>query len=154
MNRYKDVFVTTTDTVMGIGVPIDKNDGSLIFELKKRPKAKSLIIAIGSIDQAREFKEWNENAEEYASKYWPGNTTLVLSDNIALRIPNNDKLRDLLIKKGPCYLTSANISGQEPAKTIEEAKNIFREVKEFNDFGPMSGEPSTIIDVNTDKVLR
>jgi len=57
MNKYKDVFITTTDTVMGIGVPIDKNDGSLIFELKQRPKDKNLIIAIGSIEQARSFKE-------------------------------------------------------------------------------------------------
>ena len=154
MNKYKDVFVTTTDTVMGIGMPINKSDGQEIFELKKRPKAKSLIIVVGSLKQAREFSDWNNNAEKFAKKYWPGAVTLVLSKKVALRMPNNDKLIKLLLEKGPCYLTSANISGQEPVRNIVEAKKIFKEVNNFYDFGPMNGKPSTIIDVNTNKTLR
>lgn len=154
MNKYKDVFIATTDTVMGIGIPINKNDGSLIFELKKRPKAKSLIIAIGSLKQARKFKGWSKEAEEYAQRYWPGATTLVLSEKLALRIPDNDNLINLLLDKGPCYLTSANISGKKPVASIKEAKKIFKDVNNFYDFGPMSGKSSTIIDVKNGKVLR
>ena len=154
MNKYKDVFITTTDTVMGIGVPISKSDGSEIFELKKRSKTKNLIIAIGSLTQARKFKDWNSKAEKYAKKYWPGNVTLIVSPNLALRIPNNNKLINFLLEKGPCYLTSANISGQPPIENMKDAKKLFKEVKHFYDFGQMSGKPSTIIDINKNKVLR
>lgn len=153
MNKFSELFVTTTDTVTGLGAPVSQENMAKIFELKRRPETKPLIIMVGSMDQARNFKEWDDKAEEYAKKYWPGQVTLVLTDKLSLRMPGNNSLRELLLKKGPCYMTSANISG-EPVLSLEEAKKTFSELTEFHDFGPGSGKPSKIIKVSTGEILR
>ena len=150
---YKDIFLTTTDTVPGIGAPYTPEGESALYELKKRPQHKKIIIMVGTLEQARSFKEWNEAAEELAKQFWPGATTLALTNNLAIRLPDVVGLREVLKVKGPVYMTSANISGS-PQLSLEEAKKAFPEIKEVYDFGVGSGKPSTIIRVEDGKVLR
>lgn len=132
---------------------MNKEGLDALYFLKKRPREKKIIIMVGSIEQARMLKDWSEEAEELASKYWPGKTTLVLSDEQAVRIPGNKELSNLLIKKGPVYMSSANISGERQL-TLEEAKETFKEIKEYYDFGNGDGKPSTIIKVSNKEILR
>ena len=68
-------------------------------------------------------------------------------------MPDSKGLRDLLEKKGPVYMTSANISGEEQL-SFEEAKEKFPDIKECYDFGVSSGLPSKIIRVKDREVLR
>ena len=131
MISLDNIFITTTDTVIGIGGPISNVVYEGIFSYKKRSKGKHLIIMVGSIEQARKFEGWNDKAEELAKKYWPGAVTLAVNENLALRIPNKDGLRELLNEVGPVYMTSANISGQPPVKSIEEAKRSISSSEEF-----------------------
>lgn len=153
MLKFDELFLATTDTIVGLGGPINENNKEAIYFLKRRAKSKSLIIMVGTLEQARSFKEWNEKAEIYAQKFWPGATTLVLSNELALRMPDKKELCELIEKTGPVYMTSANISGEKPL-SLEEAKNTFNQVKRTYDFGPGSGQASKIIRVEDGEVLR
>ncbi len=151
--NFKKIFLTTTDTITGIGAPMTKEGLETLYYLKNRPREKKIIIMVGSIEQARELRDWSKEAEAFARKYWPGKTTLVLSKEQAVRLPGNKMLANLIIEKGPTYMTSANISGGKPL-SLEEARKTFGEISEYHDFGCGSGEASTIIRVKDGKVLR
>lgn len=153
MNTYNELFISTTDTVVGIGAKATKENLEAIYKIKNRPKSKGVILMVGNLDQARKLEGWNDNAEELAKKYWPGRTTLVLNKDVAVRMPNQQGLLDLINNIGTIYMTSANISG-EPQLTYDEAVEKFKEIKQHYNFGEGSGQPSTIIDVNTKEVLR
>ncbi|MBX4209843.1 MAG: Sua5/YciO/YrdC/YwlC family protein [Mollicutes bacterium PWAP] len=156
MNKYKNIFIATTDTILGIGAPIKDSNKELIYELKKRPKAKNLIIMISSLEMGlKNFENiFTDKAIKYAKKYWPGNTTLVFNDDIAIRIPNNNKLIKMIDEIGPIFMTSANISG-EKNYSLKKAKKVFKDkITNFYDFGKMSGKSSKIIDIRTGKFLR
>ncbi|OAB48862.1 Sua5/YciO/YrdC/YwlC family protein [Mycoplasmopsis gallinarum] len=149
-----DIFICSTDTVTGIGGPINQNTLDKIYELKQRPKNKKIMIVVGSIEQARNFKEWNYEADRFAQKYWPGAYSIVIN-NQGFRMPNNKMLCDFLLKNGPMYLTSANISGQNPIK-LSEASKVFPEVKNIYDFGEstQSNEASKIYNLDIKEWIR
>ena len=147
-----EVFIVTTDTLIGLAGKVNPIVFQKIFELKKRSLNKKLVIAIGSIDQLERMENLQDFHYDYINKYWPGSTTLIINDT-AYRIPNQNGLLDLLIDQGPFYLTSANLSNCSTIKTIEEARNTFPNLRVF-DFGLGSNQPSIIIDTSTGKRLR
>ena len=153
MTIYKEVFIATTDTVVGLGAPVSEENFHAIYKLKKRDYSKPLIIMVASIEQARQFKEWNQESEKLAKTVWPGAVTLVISDKLAMRMPNSQGLLHLIDKIGPIYMTSANPSGGKTL-SFEEAVKYFKQVKKHYNFGQGSGQPSTIIRVKDGKVLR
>ncbi|MBN0919105.1 L-threonylcarbamoyladenylate synthase [[Mycoplasma] gypis] len=152
-SKYDDVFVCTTDTVLGLGTSIKSNSLHLLYELKKRDISKKIIILVSSLQQAQEITNWDDKAIEYAKKYWPGAVSLIVNGQ-GFRMPNQQGLLQFLEKEGPCFVTSCNISDHETAKSIKEAKEIFPQIKRFYDFGPMSQKASKIIDVNSGKIIR
>ncbi|AZZ65667.1 Sua5/YciO/YrdC/YwlC family protein [Metamycoplasma phocicerebrale] len=152
-NRYNKLFISTTDTVLGIGGPVDSETEDLIYEIKGRDRNKKLIILVSSIEQARNFPEWNSEAEKYARKYWPGATTLIVNDQ-GFRMPNQPELLNYLKKFGPVYMSSCNLSNAPVCKTIENAKAIFPEIRNVYNFGSMSQVPSQIIRIEDGKILR
>ncbi|MCK5946029.1 MAG: Sua5/YciO/YrdC/YwlC family protein [Mycoplasmataceae bacterium] len=152
-SKYAELFLTTTDTVTGIGAPVSQEGIEALLDLKDREPDKGFIIMVGSIEQAKKLKGWNDKAAKMAEEFWPGQTTLALSDKVAVRMPDNLALRDLIIAKGPVYMTSANVSDEKPLG-LWEAKEVFYEVKKFYDFGKGTGKPSAIIRVSDGEVLR
>ncbi len=153
MDKYNELFIATTDTVVGIGAPVSETNRKLLQKIKQRKRSKRLVIMIDSLEQARSFKEWNSNADLLAAKYWPGPVTLVLSSKLALRIPSNTHLLELIRKIGPIYMTSANISGRKPLN-FEEAIKKFPKIKKHYNFGVGRGVSSTILRVSDNKILR
>ncbi len=151
--KYNDLIISTTDTVLGIGGKVNEKIKELIYEIKGRDKNKKLIILVSSIKQARMFPEWNIQAEQYAKKYWPGATTLVVN-NQGFRMPNQKKLLEYLEQNGPIYMSSCNLSNAPVCKTIEDAKLIFPEIKNIYNFGKMTQQPSQIIRVEDGEILR
>ncbi|TPE57578.1 Sua5/YciO/YrdC/YwlC family protein [[Mycoplasma] falconis] len=152
-NKYNKLFISTTDTVLGIGGPVNDEVKDLIYEIKGRDRAKKLIILVGSIKQAKEFSQWNSQAEHYAKEFWPGATTLVVNDQ-GFRMPNQPKLIDYLLKNGPVYMSSCNLSNGPICRTLDNAKALFPEVVNVYNFGEMSQQPSQIIKVETGEILR
>lgn len=151
--KYSDLIISTTDTVLGIGGKVNEKNKELIYEIKGRDKTKKLIILVSSIKQARMFPEWNIQAEQYAKKYWPGATTLIVN-NQGFRMPNQKKLLEYLEQNGPIYMSSCNLSNAPVCKTIEDAKLIFPEIKNIYNFGKMTQQPSQIIRVEDGEILR
>lgn len=151
--KYSELIISTTDTVLGIGGKVNEKIKKLIYEIKGRDENKKLIILVSSIKQARMFPEWNIQAEQYAKKYWPGATTLVVN-NQGFRMPNQKKLLEYLDQNGPIYMSSCNLSNAPVCKTIEDAKLIFPEIKNIYNFGKMSQQPSQIIRVEDGEILR
>ncbi len=49
--NFEDIFICTTDTVTGIGGPVNENTLKCIYYLKNRPISKKIIILVGSIEQ-------------------------------------------------------------------------------------------------------
>lgn len=153
INKYQKLIISTTDTVLGIGGPVSKEVEDLIYEIKGRDRNKKLIILVSSIKQARQFREWNSQADEFAKKYWPGATTIVVN-NQGFRMPNQKKLLEYIEVNGPIYMTSCNLSNAPVCKTIENAKQLFPEVTNVYNFGPMTQKPSQIIRVEDGEILR
>ncbi|WP_406614436.1 Sua5/YciO/YrdC/YwlC family protein [Mycoplasma corogypsi] len=151
-NKYKDIIICTTDTVCGIGGPINEQTLELIYELKNRPKNKKIMILVGSLKQAQSFKQWNEEADKLAKKVWPGANSIVVNDQ-GFRMPNQAKLLEYLVNNGPIYMTSANKSGCEPIN-ISQAKEVFPEVSKIYDFGKVSGVASTIYNLDTREIIK
>ena len=58
-----------------------------------------------------------------------------------------------MIKKGPLYVTSANVSGGKEL-SFEEAKEFFNNIKKYYNFGEGTGKASKIIRVKDGEVLR
>lgn len=153
MDKYNELFIATTDTVVGIGAPVSETNRKLLQKIKQRKRSKRLVIMVDSLQQARSFKEWNHQADLLAAKYWPGPVTLVLSAKLALRIPANSHLLDLIRKIGPIYMTSANLSGRKPLE-FDEAIKKFTKIKKHYNFGYGRGVSSMIIRVIDGKILR
>ena len=151
--KYNELIISTTDTVLGICGKVNEKIKKLIYEIKGRDENKKLIILVSSIKQARKFPEWNIQAEQYAKKYWPGATTLVVN-NQGFRMPNQKKLLEYLEKNGPIYMSSCNLSNAPVCKTIEDAKLIFPKIKNIYNFGKMTQQPSQIIRVEDGEILR
>ncbi|NQZ29488.1 MAG: Sua5/YciO/YrdC/YwlC family protein [Mycoplasmatales bacterium] len=152
MKKYEELFIATTDTVVGIGAPISETNRKKIMQLKERPENKKLLIMVGSIAEARTFAGWNSNAEAIAQKYWPGQVTIVL-DEIGLRIPDNKGLINLMDEIGPIYMTSANKSGCTTLK-LKEAIKTFPEIHKHYDFGHGTNISSTIIRASDMSIIR
>ena len=79
-----------------------------------------------------------EDSFQLAKIYWPGALTMVLptignlsehlngnSNAVGFRVPALRIARDLLMQTGPLATTSANISGEVPAKDAMEASIKF-----------------------------
>jgi L-threonylcarbamoyladenylate synthase len=75
------------------------------------------------------------------------------SRGLAIRMPANQELRDLIAKVGPIISTSANLEGEKPANSAKEAQEIFGEQLDFYvDIGKLEGEPSTLVAINNEKL--
>ena len=100
-------------------------------------------------------------ARDLIQAFWPGPLTLVLqaqsslmwdlgetNGTVALRMPQDDIALGLLAEVGPMAVTSANVFGQPPAKTIlEAATQLGPAVSVYLDGGPSTGGlASTILD--------
>ncbi len=153
MLKKDEIFITTTDTIIGIGSKINKTNLNNIYKLKKRPLDKKIITLIGSIEQLMKIEIIDETAKKYIDEFWPGPTTLIINNN-SYRMPNKKGLLELIVREGPFFLTSANISGKKNCETIEEAKKIFPSINKIYNFGYGSNIASSIIDVASGRKLR
>lgn len=138
--RAGDPAVFPTDTVYGLGVAVDAAvSPEALFRLKHRSDDKPIAWLIGSVDDLTTYgKNVPVWAKDLAQSFWPGALTLVVEASdavpkayqsaegtIALRMPDHDTARALILKVGPLATTSANRSG-EPAPThLEDVPEEF-----------------------------
>lgn len=164
------IIVIPTDTVYGVVARAqDESAVTRLYELKKRENKPGTVIA-ASLKQLEElgFKHRYVKAVE---QFWPGAVSVIipLSDPalaylhqgkmaLAVRIPDDKKLQELLQKTGPLMTSSANEPGEPTATTVKQAKAYFEaKVDLYVDGGDLTNhQPSTIIRIIDDaiEVLR
>lgn len=167
------LLVYPTEAVMGIGCDPDSESAVMaLLEIKQRPIEKGVILVAATYSQLLPYV--NDNAikpdmrtEIFSS--WPGPNTWLLPksatapawltgqhDKIAVRVTNHPTVKAMCEQLGkPVVSTSANLTGQAPALTIEEARTIFADSVTYVDgeVGQYS-KPSTIRDGDSGEVIR
>ena len=158
-----ELIVIPTDTVYGIGAdPFSPAAVSRLLAAKGRHGsspppvlAATTEAALAMADRGRMTEQSWEAALRLAYAFWPGPLTLVLPtlgwrmDTVAVRVPGHELARRVLRQTGPLAVTSANVTGQEPALTVEQAQACFgNRVAHYVDGGPATiGVASTIADL-------
>ena len=168
-----DLLVYPTEAVMGIGCDPDNEAAVLaLLALKQRPIEKGVILIAANYSQLLPYI--NDEAilqhrrTEIVSS-WPGPNTWLLPksastpqwltgkhEKIAVRVSNHPVVKALCEKlEKPLVSTSANLTGQQPAITQQDAINIFGDSVFYID-GEVGGraKPSTIRDGDTGEIIR
>lgn len=156
------VIVFPTDTVYGIGCnPYNKNSVDKIYSIKKRPREKPFPILAYSMDSVNEIAKIDEDSKKLAEKFWPGPLTLILklkdeklkrilevTEKIAVRVPDNQCLLDILKNSKFLIGTSANYSGENSFTKSKECSEKMKDYDIFVDGGDIQsmGE-STIAEI-------
>lgn len=133
---------------------------------KKQNSDIALPIAAGSIDTIRGVANLSTIANDLASALWPGPLTLLtiaqdsLSWNIgqagsalAVRVPHHEVAQQVLSGIGPAVMTGAQLTGEAPVQTVEQAQAVLTDLVDvFLDGGALSPRISTVIDATTDHI--
>ncbi len=131
-----ELIVMPTDTVYGLACDAFNPDAvRRLLDAKGRgPDAPPpvLIPGIPTLDALAENVP--EEVRTLVTAFWPGALTIIvparesltwdLGDThgtVALRMPNNDFALELLSETGPLAVSSANLTGQQAATTVEQA---------------------------------
>jgi L-threonylcarbamoyladenylate synthase len=152
-----------TDTVYGIGVdPFREEALARLFAVKGRPESKAIPILAADMDGVRRVAELSPDVEARATLHWPGAVTLVLprsetappwvgdpeKNTVAVRIPGHDAALELLDRTGPLAVTSANLSGEPPVTSAEDAEGLLGErVAVYLPGVSLGGVSSTVVDL-------
>ena len=165
------LVVMPTDTVYGVAALPRADAIARLYHAKGRPEHKAIPVLVGDTAQlAAVAAEVPDCARRLAACFWPGALTLVvpkhaaLPDNLSplptvgVRMPAHPLALALLRLTGPLAVTSANRSGQPPARTAAEAAaQLGNAVAVILDAGPApGGQPSTVVDctVASPRILR
>lgn len=155
--------VLPTDTVYGIAVDAFSAEGvQRLLEAKGRGRdmPPPVLISDAAVLPALAATV-PPKAAELVEAFWPGALTIILNaqpslrmdlgdtaGTIAVRVPADGRTRAVLKKTGPLAVSSANRSGQPPARTVDEAiEQLGESVSVYLDGGPSGGGvASTIVD--------
>jgi L-threonylcarbamoyladenylate synthase len=160
------IGVIPTDTVYGVVArAADERAVARLYALKSRERKPGTLIAAG-IDQL-EALGLKHRYLKAVEQYWPGAVSVIIPASdpklaylhqgklaLAVRIPDDKVLQQLLKVTGPLLTSSANSPGEPTAVTPQEAKDYFGDKVDFYvDGGDLSDrEPSTIIRIVDDAV--
>ncbi|MDC8829134.1 Sua5/YciO/YrdC/YwlC family protein [Alteromonas gilva] len=167
------LLVYPTEAVMGIGCDPNNEDAVMaLLDLKQRPVEKGLILLAANYSQLLPYV--NDNAIPQDKRFsifscWPGPVTWLLPKSatapgwitgeheaIAVRVTAHQGARALCEKLGrPIVSTSANLTGQAPAVTQQQARAYFGDRVHYID-GEVGGaqQPSTIRDALSGAIIR
>jgi tRNA threonylcarbamoyl adenosine modification protein (Sua5/YciO/YrdC/YwlC family) len=166
--RRGELVVLPTDTVYGLGTDAFSPEAVAgLIAAKGRGRDMPVPVLVGSPRTLDGIATGlTPVARDLVEAFWPGGLTLVaraqptlrwdLGDTggtVAVRMPLHLVAIELLQATGPMAVSSANVTGQPPATTADEAvEQLGEAVSVYLDAGP-AGEPvpSTIVDVTGDE---
>ncbi len=159
------VAVFPTDTVYGICCdPESERAARRLYALKGRPASRPAAVMCFSLEPALELLPEMKHDERVAlAALLPGPVTLLLANparrfapacrvdpaTLGLRVPQlPEPLQALTSLSLPVMQSSANISGQPDARTLEQVPQSMRDGADLVlDGGVLPGRPSTVIDL-------
>src|SRR6185295_12556476 len=160
------VIAFRTDTFYGLGVdPLNPAAIRKIRELKGREEAKPILLLIADESDVNRFIQQSEFFKLVARKHWPAPLTLIGvarpevpieltagTKSLGVRLPDDGAVRAFVRACGGALTaTSANVSGQPPARTAKEVENSFAAGLDLIiDGGEVTAtEASTVLDVSS-----
>lgn len=162
--RSGRLVVLPTDTVYGIGADaFDAEAVHALLRAKNRGPDMPVGVLVGSWSTVDGLVlGLSQQARTLIEAFWPGDLSIVVPHapslqwnlgstrgTVMLRMPLHPVALELLREVGPMAVSSANVSGQPPASTAQEALDQLGDsVTVYLDGGP-SGDPvpSTIVDL-------
>ena len=162
--RTGELVVYPTETFYGIGADAFSASAlARLFRVKEREPGRP--VGLIAADAAMAFSVAREvpiDARRLADAFWPGPLTIVVParediaselagpDGIGVRVSPNPVARALSAGLGrPITATSANLSGEAPASTLDEARaGLGEKVKVYLEGVKLTASaPSTVIAV-------
>ncbi len=158
------LVVVPTDTVYGLAArPTNLDAVRRVYQIKNRPEGMHLPVMAGTVDQVRALGvAFGSAAETLSARWWPGPLTLAFGfdplalrpewlsrrEEVAVRIPDHDFLRSLLVESGVLLVTSANAHGAPTPRTAKDvAEGLGQTVDFVVDGGTLTEIPSTLVNV-------
>lgn len=165
------VISVPTDTVFGIcGSIKSKKAQEKLKSIKERPASKPFPIMCADIEQIKSVAMVDNKSEKIIKEFMPGPITIVLRKNekipqyinngketIAIRMATSNELKELIKSLGcPIFMTSANKSGEEVCKTLEDIEKNCPDLDGMLEGEVSFGQASTIVDCTSNeiKILR
>lgn len=165
------IIAYPTEAVFGLGCnPFDEQAVQNLLHVKHRPMEKGVILAASSIEQIEDLVRISgEPWEQKVKDSWPGPVTWVLPvklampewvtggrETLAVRVSAHPVVQGLCQAfAGAIVSTSANPSGEEPARSYQEVKDYFGE-RFFCIDAPLGelAQPTQIWDAQSGERLR
>ncbi|MEO8503384.1 MAG: L-threonylcarbamoyladenylate synthase [Acidobacteriota bacterium] len=165
------VLAIPTESSYGLGVdPRNRNAVETVYRIKHREPRRPLLVVVADAAQLGDLGVDVETpAVRKLLEVWPAPLTAVLrvrealpagagEATLAVRIPDDARLRALLTAVGPLTATSANLAGEPPLLAPLDLASLLRGYEStIVDAGSLSGgPPSTLVDLTGDapRVLR
>jgi tRNA threonylcarbamoyl adenosine modification protein (Sua5/YciO/YrdC/YwlC family) len=162
--RRGELVVLPTDTVYGVAAEaFDPVAVDGLLKAKGRGRDMPPPVLVGTVRAAMALvTDFPEAGKDLIEEFWPGGLTLVCRSSptlvwdigdtkgtVAVRMPLHQLTLELLKRTGPLAVSSANLSGQGPATTADEAvAQLGDAVAVYLDGGPGPGDvPSSIVDL-------
>jgi L-threonylcarbamoyladenylate synthase len=158
------VVVLPTDTLYGIGADaFNPAAVASVLAAKGRGRDLPVPVLVGSWSTVDGLlSRVPADLRALVEAFWPGGLTVVVEHapslawdlgdargTVAIRMPLHPIALDLLAVTGPMAVSSANVSGQPPALTAQQAyEQLGESVSVYLDGGEVPvGQPSTIVDL-------
>lgn len=170
------VIAVPTDTLYGLACSaVNVSAIDKLYCIKQRNEDKPVAICVGEVNDVQRWAHVNHLPDGILAALLPGPVTLVLKcankldksvssyGKVGIRIPNYDFIRVVANKlKCPLALTSANISSQPSAISVDEFQVLWDKVAAVFDGGCLgidssSRKGSTVVDLSVAgqyKVIR
>lgn len=162
--RRGELIVLPTDTVYGVAADAFTPPAvTALLDAKGRGREMPPPVLVGSVRAATALvDDLGTYGQDLIDEFWPGALTLVCRANpnlmwdlgetkgtVAVRMPMHELAVELLKETGPLAVSSANLSGQDAARTAEEAEKMLGDaVSVYLDAGASGhADPSTIVDL-------
>ncbi len=167
--RDGELVVYPTETVYGLGADaLNANAVERVFEAKGRERDKPVSMAVPDVESAREYTHPSDRELAFMREFLPGPVTIVVErrdavpdvlvagrDRVGVRVPDHDLALELLAETGPLTATSANISGNPSARSVDDLDAIRERAAVVLDAGETDGGTgSTVVNVDTGTIHR
>ncbi|HEY8913551.1 L-threonylcarbamoyladenylate synthase [Lacisediminihabitans sp.] len=164
-----ELVVLPTDTVYGLAADAFSPEAvQRLLDAKGRTRQSPppvLIPGIPTLDALAEAVP--DEVRALVAEFWPGGLTVILpareslkwdlgdtDGTVALRMPNNFYALELLSETGPLAVSSANLTGEPAATTVQDAERLLGESVSVyldggvagTDYAAGEGTGSTIVD--------
>jgi L-threonylcarbamoyladenylate synthase len=152
-----------TDTVYGIGAdPFNRDAVARLFEVKQRDLGSPIPLLGADAEAFAGLAVLEGLSGIDPTLHWPGGLTVVVPKSVdappwigdergtvAIRVPDHPVALELLRAAGPLAVTSANRSGEAPARTADEARfALGYGAAVYLEGDARLGEASTVVDLS------